>query len=160
MIIMSLISLLWFLISAGLRGWFGVSFKRRLEWFTFDNEESERLYRIIQRYKNGEFTVQFSHYNNSIMFTKWVNGSLPTIKFPENTFYVNIAKEDSRSFGCITDEPLHHTTIENTVSIKSYKINNKAYKELVSLVKELRNEPINPKLGWWAKRKNEDVHLS
>lgn len=161
LIICSIISLIWFIGSAGLNGKFGNNFKRRLEFLTFDNAESQRLLRIIDRYNSGEMTVQFSRYGDNLLFTKMVSANLPGVSFAESRIYVSIEDPECSVYGWTSDEPKGKYLLMRSSTGHRGVINNEAFNALQTLVNILREEPISKKRpSWFHKRKNEEVHLS
>lgn len=159
--ICSIISLIWFIGSAGLNGKFGNNFRRRLEFLKFDDNESQRLLRIIDRYNSGEMTVQFSRYGDNLLFTKMVSSNLPEVLFAESRIYVSIQDPECYVYGWTSDEPKgKHLLMSSSTGCRGV-INNEAFNALQTLVNVLREEPISKKRpSRLHKRKNEEVHLS
>lgn len=157
--ICSIISLIWFVVTAGYSGKFGNDFKRRLEYFTFDNKESERLLRIIERYNSGEMTVQFSRYGDNLLFTKMVDANIPGLQFAESRIYVSVEDPNCSVYGWTSTEPMNKHLL--MASGKRGVINNEAYNALREIMRVLTEEPVSKKRpNWFGKRKNEEVHLS
>lgn len=162
--IMTITSAVWFFFHASLFGWFGIRAQRYILHFFKDKAESERLLRVLERYENGEFTVQISKYNDNLLFTKVLqHGS--GIQYDAQRIYVQIDQPDHYCFGWMADEPVHVAHyIQNHGMIRNDRkaISTEAWiklMELRSLLMEDQDKPV--KHGFFKrKRKNEEVHLS
>jgi hypothetical protein len=161
--IMTGISAGWFIMEASLAGWFGIG-PQRFQMHPFkDKAESARLLRVLERYENGEFTVQLSKYNDNLLFTKVIqNGA---VSYDAQRIYVQIDQPDHYCFGWLADEPLHvahYKQNKNNVRNGRKAISTEAWKKLMkirSMLKEDNEKDVQH--GFFKrKHKNEEVHLS
>ncbi|SOK58978.1 hypothetical protein [Yersinia phage fHe-Yen9-03] len=158
-----IISAIWFLYYSARAGWYGVHIKRRLS-YGIDKDESEKLMRIITRYRIGEFNVKKKYYGGlNLLFTKPANS---VVRYNESMYYVNIENALSRSFGWISTEP-HITSLygdpDDEIDKSKNGISNEAFDELIKLLEELFPDTTKletKKTRSFNKSKNEEVHLS
>lgn len=127
-----------------------------------DKEESARLLRVLERYENGEFTVQLSKYNDNLLFTK-VQQRKNGVKYNSQRIYVQIDQPDHYCFGWMADEPLHVAHyLQNFGNNQNNRkaINTDAWLKLMELRSVLMEDRDFPYKRNIFKRKNEEVHLS
>lgn len=163
--IMTGISAGWFITEASLAGWFGIRAQRFQLHGRKDKAESERLLRVLERYENGEFTVQLSKYNDNLLFTKVLQHGTSSVQYDAQRIYVQVDQPDHYCFGWMADEPLHVAHYhQNILNLKKGRkaISTEAWVKLMeirSVLMEEREKPVRH--GFFTrKRKNEEVHLS
>ncbi len=163
--IMTGISAGWFIRQASLAGWLGIRAQRYQLHGLKDKAESERLLRVLERYDNGEFTVQLSKYNDNLLFTKVLQNGSTGVQYDAQRIYVQVDQPDHYCFGWMADEPLHVAHYhQNFGMIRNDRkaISTEAWVKLMELRSVLMEEREKPaKHGFFKrKRKNEEVHLS
>lgn len=161
--IMCCISMLWGISSAISMGVFGLKAKRRYKYLLTDRKSSEQLIRILERFKCGEFTVDFSICKTHLIFTK-VEHNKHGILYNSQVILVQIEDPLSLCFGWLSNK--HHTKTKyeriysDGLRQGRAAISFEAWKMLMDLVCELKEEP--PVSSRIIKRKNkkEVVNLS
>ena len=159
-IVMSIISALWLSYPLAIKGWFGIRIQRRVKFLIYDKEESSRLLRVLERYKAGDYTVQFSQYNNNLLFSK-VAENQHGFSYDISQIYIVVENKEDISFGWMNDESYHYRVFQNA-KFRACRsaINTKAYNELVEFLNFINEENSQSKRNWFGKRKNEEIHLS
>lgn len=162
--IMWCISLVWGMTAANSMGFFGVKSQRRTKYIITDKESSDRLIRVIERYNNGEFTVQSSKFNDNLLFTK-VEQNSGGVEYDAQRIYVQIDDPTSKCFGWLAEEPYHVAHYKQNFGMickNRGAITFEAWNMLMKLRSTLKEDSEKPvRHGFFKrKRKNEEVHLS
>lgn len=165
MLCIQILSMFWFLIVLANNGYMGIRMQRRIKYAlrTIDKDSSSMIIRIIERYNNGEFTVQKSQYNDNLLFTKVVdNGS---ITYDTQRMYVQVDDPLHKCFGWVYDEPLHVGHYNQNVGMVCKDrgaISFEAWSMLMELRFKINEDDKKPVRHGFFKRKhkNEEIHLS
>lgn len=163
-IIMWFLSIVWGMLSAAMSGFMGEKAKRRLKYLCVDTKSSESLIRVLERYKNGEFTVQKSNYNDNLLFTKVENNS-SGVEYDSQKIYVQVQDPLHKCFGWLADEPHHSWHYDQNFGMickNRRAISYEAWKMLMELRSTLNEDSEKPVRHGFFKRKhkNEEVQLS
>lgn len=164
-IIMLVVSCIWFIASIINSGYLGINFQRRIKFLLqkTDKDSSSLIIRIIERYKNGEFTVQKSKYNDNLLFTKVIeNGGM---SYDTQRMYVQVDEPLNKSFGWVADEPVHVAHYKDNfrdICNGRGAISYEAWSMLMELRSKLNEDAEKPvRHGFFkGKHKKEEVHLS
>ena len=139
---MTVVSAIWYFTAATMAGKFGKRLQRRLKYLNFDSANTDFLLNVLERYKAGEFTVQRSHYHDSLIFAKVITNPSNGIEYHEQQFYVSVDDPDEMTFGWISDESKSSKIILNEMykgihGINRSAVSNEAYFELINIHSEL-----------------------
>lgn len=164
-ILMSVFSIVWFVLSTANCGWYGIKLQRRVRFSLriIDEDSSSLLIRILERYNNGEFTVQKSKYNDNLLFTKVLDNG--EISYDTQRMYVQVDDPLHKCFGWVADEPIHVVHYNHNLSTACNNreaISFEAWLMLMELRSKLNEDAEKPVRHGFFKRKhkNEEVHLS
>ena len=161
-IAMSVFSILWFGLSTANCGWYGIKLQRRVRFSLklIDEDSSSLLIRIIERYNNGEFTVQKSKYNDNLLFTKVIGEG--ALSYDTQRMYVQVDDPLHKCFGWVAEEPMHVVHYDQKFRNGREAISFEAWSMLMELRSKLNEDAEKPVLHGFFKRKhkNEEVHLS
>lgn len=167
-ICIQVLSLIWFLYLLARNGYFSIQIHRKTKFlFKTKNKESQdsssMIIRILERYKNGEFNVQKSKFNDNLLFTKtFQNGST---KYDSQRMYVQVGDPLDKCFGWVSDEArhvVHYRQNHGMICDGHGPITYEAWEmlmELRTLLYEDDETPANHNF-FKHKHKNEEVHLS
>lgn len=165
MLCIQLLSMFWFLTVAANNGYFGIRVQRRIKFLlrTTDKDSSSMIIRIIERYNNGEFTVQKSKYNDNLLFTKVIGEG--ALSYDTQRMYVQVDEPLHKCFGWVSEEPMHVVHYEQNFGMVCKDrgaISFEAWSMLMKLRSKLNEDAEKPVRHGFFKRKhkNEEVHLS
>ncbi|AMM43739.1 membrane protein [Pectobacterium phage vB_PcaM_CBB] len=165
MLCIQILSIFWFLAGLANNGYMGIRMQRRIKFLlrTTDKDSSSMIIRIIERYNNGEFTVQKSKYNDNLLFTKVIGEG--ALSYDTQRMYVQVDEPLDKCFGWVSDEPIH--VVHYKQNFKDLcngrgAISFEAWSMLMELRSKLNEDSEKPVRHGFFKRKhkNEEVHLS
>lgn len=162
---MQILSMLWLLCGLASNGYLGITIQRRMKFLlrSTDKESSSMAIRIIERYNNGEFTVQKSKYNDNLLFTKVIGTGAAS--YDTQRMYVQVDDPLDKCFGWVADEPMHVVHYNQNFGMVCKDrgaISYEAWSMLMELRSKLNEDAEKPVRHGFFKRKhkNEEVHLS